>query len=229
MLLWRRSEAHFPHKLQHGGTVSLHTFFFWKESTWFVIFTNQSTPPHFFQWKKTRNGLNSHKNPDLFDPPTSTRPLPLPPFFLGDHMDTLGWEIPRGWRVMVDPLAPHNSPSQFGNPTTPRVHGNSIKTFRKSCCCWNTELECLETFWIVSAVHIFEVPDQYSTIFEVVPEWDPKVSKIHPHELELGIHLDIVNLVWQNFSVKNHCKTNPLNAKNPTWYLSNLLHLHLCH
>ena len=159
--------------------------FFWKESTWFLTINqsiNQSiNSTHFFQWKKTRNGLNSHKNPDLFDPPTSTRPLPLPPFLLGDHMDTLGWEIPRGWRVMVDPLAPHNSPSQFGNPTTPRLHGNSIKTFRKSCCCCWTGMpgNLLNSEYI----DIFEVPDRYSTIFYSCTWMRPtSFCKIHLHE-----------------------------------------------
>lgn len=121
--------------------------FFWKESTWFVIFTNQSTPLIFSNGKKQGMGIMGWIliKTLTYSPPQrkSTSTLNPPPVVRRSH-GHFGLGDPKGLESHGE-LAPHHSPSQFGNPTTPKgpgteiwsyLHGNSINTFRKSCCCW---------------------------------------------------------------------------------------------
>ena len=127
MLLSRRSEAHFPHKLQHGGNVSLHTFFFERKvlDSWSSPI-NQSTPSIFSNGKK--QGMGRILITTLTPPQrksTDVDPDPPPAVFLQAITWTLWVGRSKGLASHGE-LAPHNSPSHFGNLTTPKGPGTEI-------------------------------------------------------------------------------------------------------
>ena len=198
-----------------------HCIHFFLKGKYLILDLHQSINSLIFSnGKKQGMGLNSHKNPDLFPPPKNSRRRPdlfprRPPFFFRRSHGHFGLGDPKGLESYGE-LAPHNSPSQFGNPTTPRLHGNAQKkTFRKSCCCCWTGM--LGNLLNSEYIDIFEVPDQYSAIFYGCTWMRPKsFCKIHLHELELGINLDIVHIFGKISAWKTIARPIPL-----------MLHLHL--
>ena len=137
---------------------------------------------------KTLTYSTPRRRPDLF---------PCRRFFRRSH-GHFGLGDPKGLESHGRPLGTSQLPIPIWQP--PQLQGSMEmhkKTFRKSCCCCWTGMpgNLLNSEYI----DIFEVPDQYSTIFYSCTWMRPtSFCKIHLHELELGINLDIYcTYLWQ--------------------------------